>query len=170
MKVQAINSSYRQNQKHNYNQKANPSFTALKGVAYRGLFRPDMSLRDAKMVKGLLDNPAFQKFSTKYDVFAEFFISRFENTNDVYLYLYCKEALEVSKRKNMFQKIKNFFKTDKKDKRDVYQLFFNSKYDSFNTISETELEKEFNRSKKCLIAKKQDAEKHAEILKSIEHL
>lgn len=169
MKVQAINNrgkyNYQQNQ--NYNKKVNPSFTALKSVVYDGKFCPQVFIDDAKIVKGLLDNPAFQRFYAKYDVRVKFDRSSYAVRN-VRLYLYCKEALEDSKPNNMFQKIKNFFKVDKEDKRDEYRFFFNSESDRFNTLSEAELEDNIYYAKERLILKKQEAEEHAEILKSIE--
>ena len=64
-------------------------------------------------------------------------------------------------------KIKNFFKADKEDKRDEYRLYFSSKFDRFNTLSETKLEEEIDFAKERLIFRKQRAEEHAEILKSI---
>ena len=166
MQVQAINNrgkyNYQQNQ--NYNKKVNPSFTALKSVVYEGKFCPHTFIDDAKIVKGLLNNPAFQKFYTKYDVKVMFDKLCYED-REVSLYLYCKEALEDSKPNNMFQKIKNFFK---EDKRDEYRLYFSSKFDRFNTLSETKLEEEIDFAKERLIFRKQEAKEHAEILKSIE--
>ena len=66
--------------------------------------------------------------------------------------------------KTILQKIKNFFK---EDERDEYELFFNSKFDNFNTLSETKLEEEINLAKKILISSKKDEEKIAETLKSV---
>ena len=166
MQVQAINNNYQQNQ--NY-KKVNPSFTALKSVVYDGKFCPNTFIDDAKIVKGLLNNPAFQKFYTKYDVKVMFDKASYAD-REVRLYLYCKEALEDSKPNNMFQKIKNFFKADKEDKRDEYRLYFSSKFYKFNTLSETKLEEEIDFAKERLIFKKQRAEEHAKILESIEHL
>ena len=165
MKVQAINNrgiyNYQQNQ--NY-KKVNPSFTELKSVVYGGKFCPHTFINDAKMVKGLLDNPAFQKFYTKYDV-RVMFDKCSDTDKNISLFLYCKEALEDSKPNNMFQKIKNFFK---EDKRDEYELFFISQFDKLVTLSETKLEEEINFAKERLISRKQEAKDHAEILKSIE--
>lgn len=170
MKVQSINNRGKYNYQQNQNyKKVNPSFTALKSVVYDGRFCPYTFIDDAKMVKDLLDNPAFQKFYTKYDVRVIF--DKFaEKSKDITLYLYCKKALKDSKPNNIniFQKIKNFFNADKKDKRIEYELCFNSKFDKFNTLSETKLEDGIDLAKKRLISRKQEEEKHAEILKSIE--
>ena len=166
MQVQAINNrgkyNYQQNQ--NYKQKVNPSFTALKSVNYNGYFFPEFQLDHAKMVKGLLDNPAFQKFYTKYDVEVLFSKLSYE-IDGIDLQLFCKDALKDNKPNNLFQKIKRFFK---EDERDEYELFFNSKFDNFNTLSETKLEEKINLAKEILISSKKDEEKIAEILKSVE--
>ena len=167
MQVQAINNRGKYNYQQNQNyKKVNPSFTALKSVVYDGKFCPHTFIDDAKIVKGLLNNPAFQKFYTKYDVKVMFDKASYAD-REVRLYLYCKEPLEDSKPNNMFQKIKNFFKADKEDKRDEYRLYFSSKFDRFNTLSETKLEEEIDFAKERLIFRKQRAEEHAEILKSI---
>ena len=160
MQVQSINNNYQQNQ--NYKQKVNPSFTALKSVSYNGYFSPKSILQHTKMVKGLLDNPAFQKFYTKYDVKVQF--SQLSQ-DSVDLHLFCKDALKDNKPNNMFQRIKQFFKTDE---RDEYKLIFNSESDNFNTLSETKLEEELIYAKKSLISSKQEEEEIAEMLKSIE--
>ncbi len=162
MQVQSINNNYQQNQ--NYKQKVNPSFTALKSVNYKGYFFPESQLDHTKMVKGLLDNPAIQRFYKKYDVRVLFDKPSYE-MEGVNLHLFCKDTLKDNKPNNLFQKIKNFFK---EDERDEYELFFNSKFDNFNTLSETKLEEEINLAKEILISNKQDEEEIAEMLKSIE--
>ena len=110
MQVQAINNrgkyNYQQNQ--NYKQNVNPSFTALKSVNYKGYFFPESQLDHTKMLKGLLDNPAFQKFYTKYDVEVLFSKLSYE-IDGIDLQLFCKDALKDNKPNNLFQKIKHFF-------------------------------------------------------------
>ena len=165
MQLQAINNRGKYNYQQNQNyKKVNPSFTALKSVVYEGKFCPHTFINDAKMVKCLLDNPAFQRFCTKYDVRVMFHKCSYTDKN-AGLFLYCKEALEDSKPNNMFQKMKNFFK---EDKRVEYELFFISQFDKLITLSETKLEEKINFAKERLIPRKQEAKDHAEILKSIE--
>lgn len=118
-------------QNQNYNQKINPSFTALNRINYGEAFCPSSNKEHALMVKAFLNNHAFKKFCEKFDVEANF--NFFDEGH--FLALYFKKRF--NKPKNLFEKCIDIFR---EDRRKEYCIDFNLDEHDISKISQNTID------------------------------
>ena len=118
-------------QTQNYNQRINPSFTALNRINYGRAFCPSLEKEHALMVRAFLKNPAFKNFCEKFDVEANFYLF----PEGHFLALYFKKRFE--KPKNLFEKCINFFS---EDRRKEYYIDFNLNNRDISKISQNTID------------------------------